>query len=152
MKYILGMVFILVVATLIFIFRPQPTFEAGKAVPVPEEVTPPAEQAATAEQPSPDELRRAAMHAEFDELAHARRNLEQKLNKLKVVLWDVKLPRAESEAITETMKNSYAMLKNLKLLGAYSGVEQISTELARVKYLYAQLQEIEDKYRSKETQ
>ena len=91
------------------------------------------------------------MQAEFDQLAKARRDIDQKLNKLKVVLWDLKLPKAESDAITETMKNSYAMLKNPRLLGAYSGVEEISTELARVKYLYAQLQEIEDKYRTKET-
>jgi len=91
------------------------------------------------------------MQAEYDELAHARRDLEQKLNKLKVVLWDIKLPRAESDTVTETMQNSYAMLKNPKMLGAYSGVEEISTERARVKYLYAQLQQIEDKYRKTET-
>lgn len=150
MKYILGIVFIMIVATVIFIFRPPPTHEAGKGTPAPEEVTPPVETAAPEESQAQAELRRAAMQKEFDELALARRNLEQKLNKLKVVLWDVKLPRAESEAITATMQKSYAMLKNPKLLGAFSSVDQISTELARVKYQYAQLQEIEDKYRSKE--
>lgn len=151
MKYILGIVFIMIVATLIFIFRPQSTPVAGKPGSVSEEITPPVEETAPERNQAEADLRRAAMQAEYDELAHARRDLEQKLNKLKVVLWDIKLPRAESDTVTETMQNSYAMLKNPKMLGAYSGVEEISTERARVKYLYAQLQQIEDKYRKTET-
>ena len=151
MKYILAMVCVLIVATVIFILRPQPTYEAGKTRSVPEAITPPADNAAEARQKARDEARRAAMQSEYDNLARARRDLDQKLNTLKVVLWDLKLPREESDAITESMKNSYVMLKNPRMLGAYSSVEEISTELARVKYLYAQLQQIEDKYRSKET-
>ena len=151
MKYILAMVCVLIVATVIFILRPQPTYEAGKTIPVPETITTPADNVAEAEQKARDEQRRAAMQAEYDNLARARRDLDQKLNTLKVVLWDLKLPREESDAITETMKNSYAMLKSPRMLGAYSSVEEISTELAHIKYLYAQLQQIEDKYRSKET-
>ena len=152
MKYILAIVFVLVVATVIFIIRPQPNFEAGKAGSVPP-TTPAAvvEKAGESPEQSQADQRRAAMQAEFDHLAKARRDLDQKLNKLKVVLWNLKLPKAESDAISDTMKNSYAMLKNPRMLGAYSGVEDISTELARVKYLYTQLQEIEDKYRSKDT-
>ena len=151
MKYIMAIVFLLVVATVIFVIRPQPGYEAGKTGPVPAatnsvEVIP----AEDPEQIQADQ-RRADMEAEFDQLARARRDLDQKLNKLKVVLWDLKLPRAEGDAITETLKNGYAMLKNPNMLGAYSGVDDISTELARVKYLYAQLQQIEDKYRTKET-
>ena len=151
MKYILAIVFLLLVATVIFIIRPQPSFEAGKTGSVPS--TTPVMEEKTGETPEQIQAdqRRAAMQAEFDQLARARRDLDQKLNKLKVVLWDLKLPKAESEAITETMKNSYAMLKNPRMLGAYSGVEDINTELARVKYLYTQLQEIEDKYSSQDT-
>jgi hypothetical protein len=139
------------VATVIFIFRPQPSYEAGKTGSAPATTPAVEENAAKNQEQIQADQRRAAMQAEFDQLAKARRDIDQKLNKLKVVLWDLKLPKAESDAITETMKNSYAMLKNPRLLGAYSGVEEISTELARVKYLYAQLQEIEDKYRTKET-
>jgi hypothetical protein len=142
---------LLIVATVIFIIRPQPSYEAGKTVPVQAPTPAVEEQAAKNQEQIQADQRRDAMQTEFDQLARARRDLDQKLNKLKVVLWDLKLPKAESEAITETMKNSYAMLKNPRLLGAYSGVEEISTELARVKYLYNQLQEIEDKYRTKET-
>ena len=151
MKYILAIVFLLVVATVIFIIRPQPGFEAGKNGLVPATTPAVEEKAGENAEQIQAEQRRAAMHAEFDQLARARRDLDQKLNKLKVVLWDLKLPKAESDAITEKMKNSYAMLKNPRMLGAYYSVEEISTELARVKYLYTQLQEIEDKYRSKET-
>lgn len=151
MKYILAIVFLLIAATIVFIFRPQPSYEAGKTVPVQAPTPAVEEQAAKNQEQIRADQRRGAMQNEFDQLARARRDLEQKLNNLKVVLWDLKLPRAESDAITEKMKNSYAMLKNPRLLGAYSSVEEISTERARVKYLYAQLQEIEDKYRTKET-
>lgn len=151
MKYILAIVFVLIVATVIFIIRPQPSFEAGKTGSVPPATLAAEEKAGDNPEQIQADQRRAAMQAEFDQLARARRDIDQKLNKLKVVLWDLKLPKAESDAITETMKNSYAMLKNPRMLGAYYGVEEISTELARVKYLYTQLQEIEDKYRGKET-
>ena len=151
MKYIMAMVFLLVVATTIFIIRPQPGYEAGKTGSVPATTTSVEEKTAEDPEQIQADQRRAAMQTEFEQLARARRDLNQKLNKLKVVLWDLKLPKAESDAITETMKNSYAMLKNPKMLGAYSGVEDISTELARIKYLYARLQEIENKYRSQET-
>ena len=144
MKYILAIVFLLIVATIIFITRPHPTYEAGKIVSVPEAITPPV--ATVPQEQQQADQRRAAMQAEFDNLARARRDLDQKLSKLKVVLWELKLPRAESDVITETMKNSYAMLKNPRMLGAYSGVDEISAELGRIRYLHQQLQEIEDKY------
>ena len=149
MKYILAIVSLLIVATIIFIIRPQPDYEAGKTGSVPATTTTVEENTAEGPEQIQADQRRAAMQAEFDQLARARRDLDQKLNKLKVVLWDLQLPKAEGDAITAKMQNSYAMLRNPKMLGAYSGVEEISTELARVKYLYTQLQEIEDKYRSK---
>ena len=152
MKYILAIVLVLIVATVIFIIRPKPTYVAGKGESVPEAIAPSVKKDADIlEQQAQAHQRRAAMQDEFDQLAKARRDLNQKLDKLKVVLWDLKLPKAESDAITETMKNSYAMLKNPRMLGAYSGVEEISAELARTKYLYSELQAAEDKYRNKDT-
>lgn len=151
MKYILGVVLVLVVATLVFILRPPPVQKAGTIEVAPAEVTSADEDVPAREQQSEADQRRAAMQAEYEKLAQARRNLESKLNKVKVVLWDLKLPKAESDAITETMKNSYAQLKNPRMLGAFSGMEELGAELAQVQYLYQQLQAIEDKYRGKET-
>jgi hypothetical protein len=152
-KYILAIVLVLFIATVFFIVRPRPNYVAGKAESVPAATAPFEEKSAQElERQAEANRRRAAMQAEFDQLARARRDLNQKLDKLKVVLWDVKLPKAENDAITETMKNSYAMLKNKRLLGAYSSIDEISTEVDRVKFLYSQLQAVEDKYRDKGTE
>jgi hypothetical protein len=151
-KYILAIVLVLVIATVFFIVRPRPDYVAGKAESVPATIAPFEEKSAQElERQAEANRRRAAMQAEFDQLARARRDLNQKLDKLKVVLWDMKLPKAENDAITDTMKNSYAVLKNKRLLGAYSSIDEISTELDRVKFLYSQLQAVEDKYRDKGT-
>lgn len=151
MKYILGVVLVLVVVTLVFILRPPPVQKAGTIEVAPAQITSTDEDAPAREQQTGAEQRRAAMQAEYEKLAQARRNLESKLNNVKVVLWDLKLPKDESDLITETMKNGYAQLKNPRMLGAYSGMEELSAELAQVQYLYTQLQAIEDKYRGRDT-
>jgi len=145
-KYILGMVLVIVAGTVVFLVQPRPTFKAGK--PVPESPEPVAE---FAEPPMADDLdeamldeRRLAMEAEYEKLTRARRDLEQRLNRLKVLLWNVELPRAQSAAITEQMQNSYALLKNRRMLGAYSGPQEISEELARLEYAYENLDWIEE--------
>jgi len=150
LKYILVIVLTLVVATVYFIVRPKPTYVAGKAESVPAVVAPAEEKSAQElEQEAAAKQRRAEMHDKFDQLAKARRDLNEGLDKLKVVLWDLNLPRAENDAITGTMKNSYAMLKNKRLLGSYSSVDEIDAELDRVNFLHSQLQAVEDKYRDK---
>jgi len=151
-KYILGVVLLLVVLTLVFILRPPPVQKAGTIKSPPAEITSADEGAPASVQQTEAEQRRAAMQAVYEKLEQARRNLERKLNNVKVVLWDIKLPQAESDAITETMKAGYGLLKNPRMMGAYSGVEELSAELAQVQYVYMQLQAIEDKYRNKETQ
>jgi hypothetical protein len=136
---------------MIFITRPPPIHEAGKTEPAPKTDIFQEDTGARGKEPSGESERRAIMQVEFEKLSKARRDLEQRLNKLKVVLWGLKLPKEENDAITETMKNSYAMLKNPKLLGAYSGPEELAAELSRIEYLKSQLQEINEKYRTSET-
>ncbi|MBI4005978.1 MAG: hypothetical protein HY356_04865 [Gammaproteobacteria bacterium] len=148
MKYILGIVMILVVGTVIFITRPEKTFETGKPGITPEvtqQQIP--EDTVTSEnisQESPVDGRRAAMQMEYDKLTKARKNLEKRLSRLKAVLWDVELPKEQGEKITEQMKNAYALLKNPKMLGAFSGVSEISDELSRVEFVYNNLEGVEE--------
>ena len=88
------------------------------------------------------------MQAEFEALQSARRNLESRLNRLKVVLYGVEVPAEERNAINEMMKNGYRLLKNKKLLGAYSDPQSISDELQQVEFVKQKLLVIEDKYRA----
>ena len=150
MKYMLALVIVLVAATVYFVTRPDPEYRVGSTleeVPIeraePDPVATPAEPADGVE----DE-RLAAMQAEFEALKKARRNLESRLNRLKVVLYGIELPAEERNAISESMKNGYRLLKNKKLLGAYSELQAITDELRQVEYVKDELQVIEDKYRA----
>ena len=93
------------------------------------------------------EQKREAMAAEFEKLKKARRNLEAHLSRLKAILWGVEMPKAESDAISNEMKNGYLLLKNKKLMGAYADVAAITDEYDRVEYLNDYLKKIEEKYR-----
>ena len=149
MKYILGIVLFLIAVTIYFITRPQPDFEAGETVV--EQQTTGTESAEGPVQPDPEmvarQQKRQAMEAEFEKLEKARRNLESRLSRLKAVLWGVEIPKEESDAISNEMKNGYLLLKNKKLLGAYSDVAAITDEYNRVEYLNDYLKKIEEKYR-----
>jgi len=149
LKYILAVVFILLVATLYFVLGPDRTFEAGKLEEIP--VTDSEDSSATVsnetEKISAEDKRRAAMHEEFEKLEKARRNLERKLSRLKALLWDLKFPAKKSADIKEQMQTGYALLKNKKLLGAYYGLNQIEDELGQVDFVYQNLQKIEQQIR-----
>ncbi len=150
MKYILGIVLALIAATVYFITRPQPEFVAGQMAPA----TATSEQAGEQESIQPDpaiaelEAKREAMSAEFEELKKARRNLESRLARMKAVTYGMEIPREEADVINEQMKNGYALLKNQRLMGAYSGAQDISDERARVEFINNYLQDVEEKFRS----
>jgi hypothetical protein len=149
LKYILGIVLLLIVTTVYFVTRPQPGFEAGKMTAV----TEPAETEAAEEtlQPDPETIamhqKRQAMEAEFAKLEKARRNLESRLGRLKAILWGEEIPKVESDAISDEMKNGYLLLKNKKLMGAYADVSAITDEYSRIEFINENLKKIEEKYR-----
>ena len=151
MKYILGIVLLLIAVTVYFIARPEPEFQAGKAESVGQQETMTAEPETPAVNTA-DVERRAAMGAEFEKLKKARQSLESRLNRLKAILWDAQLPKEEGGAINEQMKNGYVLLKNDKLLGAYSSLEEISGDLAQIEFINESLRTVEDKYRSQRMQ
>lgn len=149
MKYILGIVLLLIAITVYFITRPQPDFEAGKITV--EQQSSGIKSAEGPVQPDPEAValmkKRQEMEAEFEKLEKARRNLEAHLSRLKAVLWGVEIPKEESDAISSEMKNGYLLLKNKKLMGAYADAAAITDEYNRVEYLNDYLKKIEEKYR-----
>jgi len=87
-----------------------------------------------------EEERYAAILAEYKKLEKARRNLDRRLARIKGVMWNVELPADQAEEMVSKVRKGYALLKSKKLLGAFSGLESISDELARVDYVYQDLE------------
>lgn len=154
MKYILGIVLLLIVATVYFITRSQPEFKVDVTTAVPQTTdTKTAEQAVQQDQEAMAmQQKRQAMETEFEKLEKARRDLESRLARLKAILWGVEMPKEKSDAITSEMKDGYLLLKNKKLMGAYPDVAAITDEYNRVEYINDYLRKVEEDYRKQREQ
>ncbi len=139
MKYVLLIVLALMIATVAFVFGWFGSDSKNVVVSVPVAETQTVNEAAD-ENELAEEERYAAILAEYKKLEKARRNLDRKLARIKGVMWNVKLPAEQAEEIVSKVRKGYALLKSKKLLGAFSGLESISDELARVEYAYQNLE------------
>ncbi len=66
--------------------------------------------------------------------------MDRRLARIKAVLWNVELPAEQAEQIVSKIRKGYELLKTKKLLGAFSGLQSISDELARVEYAHGNLE------------
>ena len=139
MKYVLLIVLALMIATVAFVFGWFSSDSKNVVVSVPVAETQTVNEAAD-ENELAEKERYAAILAEYKKLEKARRNLDRKLARIKGVMWNVKLPAEQAEEIVSKVRKGYALLKSKKLLGAFSGLESISDELARVEYAYQNLE------------
>jgi len=138
-KYVLLIVLALMIATVAFVFG---WFGSGSknvvvSVPVVETQTVDEEMD---ENEIAEEERYAAILAEYKKLEKARRNLDRRLARIKGVMWNVELPADQAEKMVSKVRKGYTLLKSKKLLGAFFGLESISDELARVEYVYQDLE------------
>lgn len=139
MKYVLLIVLALVIGTLAFVFG---WFGIDSKTIV---VSTPIVETEIAEEPGNEEMiaeeeRYAAIKAEYKKLEKARRNLDRRLARIKGVMWNVELPAEQAEEIVRKVRKGYQLLKTKKLLGAFSGLESISDELARVEFAHQNLE------------
>ncbi len=139
MKYVLLIVLVLMIATVAFVFGWFGSDSKNVVVSVPVAETQTVNEAAD-ENELAEEERYAAILAEYKKLEKARRNLDRKLARIKGVMWNVKLPAEQAEEIVSKIRKGYGLLKSKKLLGAFTGLESISDELARVEYAYQELE------------
>ena len=139
MKYVLLIVLALMIATVAFVFGWFGSDSKNVVVNVPVVETEIVNQAMD-ENELAEEERYAAILAEYKKLEKARRNLDRRLARIKGVMWNVKLPADQAEEIVSKVRKGYALLKTKKLLGAFSGLESISEELARVEYTNQELE------------
>lgn len=139
MKYVLLIVFVLIIGTIAFVFGwfgGDSQTVIVKAPVVETEVV----NEVNDEDTVAEEERYAAILAEYKKLEKARRNLDRRLARIKAVMWNVELPAEQAKEIVGKIRKGYELLKTKKLLGAFSGLQSISDELARVVYAHENLE------------
>ncbi len=139
MKYVLLIVFALILGTMAFVFGWFGSDSQTVVVKTPAVETEIVNEL-NDEDTVAEEERYAAILAEYKKLEKARRNLDRRLARIKAVMWNVELPAEQAEEIVSKIRKGYELLKTKKLLGAFSGLQSISDELVRVEYAHDNLE------------
>jgi len=147
MKYVLLIVLALVTGTVVFVFGWFGSDSKNVVVSAPA-VDTEAIPVVVDEDEIAEEKRYAAILAEYKKLEKARRNLDRRLARIKGVMWNVELPAEQAREIVSKIRKGYALLKTKKLLGAFTGLESISDELARVEYVHQNLESVLDEIKA----
>jgi len=83
--------------------------------------------------PSDDEKIKL-MTAEYEILKKARNKLRRRLARLKHDMWGLKFAPEKAKQMNEILLIAHKLIKNPDLLGAFSNVEGIRDEIAKVKF------------------
>lgn len=138
MKYILIIASVLLIAITVLIFN---WFSDDSAIVEPVEPVEPveiAQQSADRDDSVNDveqDERYLAMQARYKALERARRDLDRSLARIKAKMWNVELPAAQARDINRQIRQAYEFLKFKKLLGAFSDIQEIEDELARIRHI-----------------
>ena len=147
MKYVLLIVLALVTGTVVFVFGWFGSDSKNVVVSAPVVETE-AVQVVMDEDEIAEEKRYVAIQAEYKKLEKARRNLDRRLARIKGIMWNVEFPAEQAREIVSKIRKGYALLKTKKLLGAFTGLESISDELARVEYVHQNLESVLDEIKA----
>jgi len=147
MKYVLLIVLALVTGTVVFVFGWFGSDSKNVVVSAPA-VDTEAVPVVMDEDEIAEEKRYVAIQAEYKKLEKARRNLDRRLARIKGVMWNVEFPAEQAREIVSKIRKGYALLKTKKLLGAFTGLESISDELARVEYVHQNLESVLDEIKA----
>ncbi|MBL1142329.1 MAG: hypothetical protein HND53_09895 [Proteobacteria bacterium] len=96
-----------------------------------------------------DEEKTKLMTAEFEILEQARKNLKRHIARLKHEMWGLKFPPDIAKKLSKTVLSANKLLKNPHMLGAFSNVQQIKDELAKVEFAEKSLEEIDEIVKTK---
>jgi len=147
MKYVLLIVLALVSGTVVFVFGWFGSDSKNVVVSAPVVETE-AVQVVMDEDEIAEEKRYVAIQAEYKKLEKARRNLDRRLARIKGIMWNVEFPAEQAREIVSKIRKGYALLKTKKLLGAFTGLESVSDELARVEYVHQNLESVLDEIKA----
>ncbi len=94
--------------------------------------------------PASDSEKRKLMESEYDILDQARKKLKSHIGLLKHQMWGLKFPAATSKNISTTVMGANKLLKNPHMLGAFSSVEEIKDETAKIEFAEKSLINIDE--------
>lgn len=94
--------------------------------------------------PESDSEKRKLMEAEYEVLDQARKKLKSHIGLLKHQMWGLKFPAATSKNISTTVMGANKLLKNPHMLGAFSSVEEIKDEIAKIDFAEKSLINIDE--------
>tara|TARA_B100000686_G_C16293115_1_gene714651 strand:- start:174 stop:641 length:468 start_codon:yes stop_codon:yes gene_type:complete len=81
-----------------------------------------------------NEERHELMKSEYEVLEKERRVLKQRLGRLKHHMWGMKFEQDEANEMSDILLVAHKLIKNPDMLGAFSDVEGIKNEIAKIKF------------------
>ena len=81
-----------------------------------------------------DDERNEIMTSEYKVLEKERGVLKQRLARLKHHMWGLKFEKNKAKEMSEILLNAHRLIKNPDMLGAFSDVESIRDETMKVKF------------------
>lgn len=146
MKGILAFVSVLLVVVLAVLFWPSDSDELDKAIEaaVEQQAQPENKEMLLKSQgldmPATDEVAEQ-MRAEYEVVEARRKELNKQLNRMKHEIWGVKLPPDQAKKVNNALMGGFKYLKYPPKLGAFSGVEGVKAETAKVEFLLKDIDE-----------
>lgn len=96
-----------------------------------------------------DSEKRKLMEAEYEILEQTRKKLKSHIGLLKHKMWGLKFPSATAKEISTTVMGANSLLKNPHMLGAFSSVEDIKNEIAKIEFAEKSLADIDEIVKAK---
>ena len=93
---------------------------------------------------TPSDERTRLMTAEYEILEQQRKNLKRQLARLRHDMWGVKFAKEKAKQMSATVMSASNVLRNLDMLGAFSGVDAIKDEISKVNFAEKSLQQISE--------
>lgn len=90
-----------------------------------------------------DEERSRLIRAEYEILEDARKKLKRHIAQLKHDMWGMKFAPDTAKKISTVVLSASKLLKNPHMLGAFSSVEGIKDEIAKVNFAEKSLEEVD---------
>lgn len=162
MKAMVGLVFAILIIFCLRLFWPSSGFEmkdvsqsevsndnTGEQVETSEVVTNETDLSSPELNVPSDEEKTRLMTAEYELLELARKKLKRHLAQLKHDMWGLKFPSNTAKEMSKSVMSASKLLKNPHMLGAFSSVEQIKDEVAKVNFAEKSLEEVDEIIKAK---
>ena len=123
MKYVLSLVFIVLICFCFILFWPANEVDTVNSISSTSNLI-----------ANNDDERNEIMTSEYKVLEKERRVLKQRLARLKHHMWGLKFEKNKAKEMNEILLNAHRLIKNPNMLGAFSDAESIRDETMKVKF------------------